>query len=67
MTGEQRKEYVDKKAKERAQIQSEIQALNKKRQQYIAENKPKDSNESMLDDAMIKAIKTKAKEKKLDW
>jgi hypothetical protein len=67
MSGEQRKAYVDKKAKDRAQIQAEIQTLSKKRQQYIADHKPKDSKEIMLDDAMIKAIKTRAKEKKLDW
>jgi hypothetical protein len=67
MSGEQRKAYVDQKANDRAQIQAEIQALSKKRQQYIADNKPKNSTEVMLDDAMIKAIKTKAKEKKLDW
>lgn len=67
MSADQRKAYVDKKAKDRAEIQAEIQALSKKRQQYIVENKPKNSNEVMLDDALIKSIKTKAKEKKLDW
>ncbi len=67
MNAEQRKTYVQKKATERKQIQDEIQQLSKKRQEYISSNTPKDAQENMLDDAMIKSIKTKAKEKKLDW
>ena len=67
MNAEQRKTYVQKKATERKQIQDEIQQLSKKRQEYISSNTPKDAQENMLDDAMIKSIKTNAKEKKLDW
>ena len=67
MNAEQRKTYVQKKATERKQIQDEIQQLSKKRQEYISSNTPKDAQENMLDDAMIKSIKTKAKEKKRDW
>ena len=67
MNAEQRKTYVQKKATERKQIPDEIQQLSKKRQEYISSNTPKDAQENMLDDAMIKSIKTKAKEKKLDW
>jgi hypothetical protein len=67
MNTEQRKAYVQKKASERKQIQTEIQQLSKKRQEYITTNTPKDSRDAMLDAAMIRAIKSKAKEKRLDW
>jgi hypothetical protein len=67
MTAEQRKAHVQKKAAERKRIQTEIQQLNKKRQEYITANTPKEEQNTSLDGAMIKAIKTKAKEKKLDW
>jgi hypothetical protein len=67
MTVEQRKEYVNKKSAERRQIQSEIQTLNKKRQDHIAANTPQTAKDSMLDAAMIKAIKQQAKTKDLRW
>lgn len=66
MNLEERKGYVHKKAKERSDIQNEIQQLNKKRQEYISTHTPKEA-ESMLDGAMIKAIKEQAKSKNLDW
>lgn len=67
MTVEQRKSYVKGKAKERGDIQNEIQSLNKKRQEYIVTHTPKDAEESMLDGAMIKAIKEQARSKNLNW
>ena len=66
MTVEQRKAYVKEKSAERANIQKEIQTLSEKRRQYIAQQ-PAAKNESMLDAAMIKAIKDKAKTKDLRW
>jgi von Willebrand factor type A domain len=67
MNVEQRKTYVKQKADERAKIQSEIQALNKQRQEYIATHTPKESKDAMLDEALIKSIKEKARTKKLTW
>jgi von Willebrand factor type A domain len=67
MSVPQRQEYVKEKAEERAKIQSEIQVLSKKRQEYIATNTPKEEAGTMLDAAMIKAIKEKAKEKNLNF
>lgn len=67
MTTQQRKNYVDAKAKERAAIQTEIQTLNKKRQEYIIANTPKDSEEGSLDAAMLRAIRAQAKVKNLKW
>ena len=67
MTVEQRKVYVKQKSDERKSIQMEIQSLNKKRLEYIAAHTSKESKESMLDAAMINAIKQQAKSKNLTW
>jgi hypothetical protein len=67
MNTQQRKNYVDGKAKERSAIQTEIQTLNKKRQEYIIANTPKDSEEGSLDAAMLRAIRAQAKVKNLKW
>lgn len=67
MNTQQRKNYVDGKAKERASIQTEIQTLNKKRLEYITANTPKDSEEGSLDAAMLRAIRAQAKVKNLKW
>lgn len=67
MSVPQRQEYVKEKAEERAKIQSEIQSLNKKRQEYIAANSPKDEGDASLDAAMIKAVREKAKQKSLSF
>lgn len=67
MTVTQRQAYVKEKATERKKIQDEIQALSKKRQEYIASNTPKEISDSMLDAAMIKAVRETAKTKKLTF
>ncbi|NOT76285.1 MAG: VWA domain-containing protein [Cyclobacteriaceae bacterium] len=67
MNAQQRKDYVAKKSAERKKIQEEIQSLNVKRQEYIAANTPKESMESTLDGALIKAIKVRAKTKNMVW
>lgn len=67
MSPAQRKDYVDQKAGERKRIQTEIQELNKKRQAYIASHTPQEQVDKMLDGAMIKAIREKAKTKDLVW
>ncbi len=66
MNVDQRKAYVKGKADERAKIQAEIQTVNKQRVDYISRNTPKEQ-ESMLDAAMINAIKSKAKTKNLTF
>jgi hypothetical protein len=63
----QRKAYVQKMADERKRVQAEMQELNKKRQEYISANTPKDVKDAMLDAAMIDAIKLRAKEKNIVW
>lgn len=59
------KAYVAKKSKERESIQEDIQALNQKRRKHISEQQKEDENR--LENAMIRAIKTQAKEKKYKW
>jgi hypothetical protein len=67
MSTAQRKAYVTQKAEERKKIQSEIQELSKKRQEYIAAHTTQEQKDAMLDAALIKAIKEKAKSKNLVW
>ncbi len=67
MTVTQRKAYVKGKGDERTKIQTEIQTVNKQRQEYIVKNTPKEQQDNMLDAAMINAIKSKAKTKNLKW
>lgn len=67
MSVEKRKAYVKEKSAERAKIQSEIQSVNKQRQDYIAKNTPKADQDKMLDAALINSIKAKAKSKNLTW
>jgi hypothetical protein len=67
MSAEQRKSYVKQKSDERSSIQNEIQELNKKRQEYIASHTSQEQKDSMLDAAMIKAIREKARSKNLIW
>lgn len=66
MTVDQRKAYVKGKSEERTKIQTEIQTVNKQRQEYIVKNTPKEQD-NMLDAAMINSIKSKAKTKNLTW
>jgi hypothetical protein len=67
MSTTERKSYVVKKSQERAQIQKEIQVLNEKRKVYIAQQAKGTSEDKSLDASMIKAIKTKARDKNLTW
>ncbi len=67
MSAEQRKGYVIQKANERSAIQNEIQELNKKRQEYIASHSQQANEDTLLDAALIKAIRDKAKTKNLVW
>jgi hypothetical protein len=62
----QRQAYVKQKADERKKVQDEIQALNKKRSEYIAANTSKEQVNS-LDASMMKAVKEKAKQKNLSF
>jgi von Willebrand factor type A domain len=62
MNDKEKVEYVDTKKKEREKIQKEIIELNKKRETYVKKQQT-ESSENVLDDVMLKAIKTQAKSK----
>lgn len=59
------KAHIAKKRQDREAIQKNIQQLNEKRRQFIKAQQNDDDNG--LENAMIKAIKTQAKEKKYSW
>lgn len=65
MDGEERKAYVKKVTKERESIKEEIQKLSAQRKQYIVENKPAETPENTLDQAMVNAVKAVGKSKQL--
>jgi len=67
MTVQQRRTYVDGKAREREAIQKQIQMLSKKRSEYIAVNASKSGQDLMLDAVMLKSVKEKAKAKQMTW
>jgi hypothetical protein len=67
MSIDQRKKFVKEKSEERAKIQTEIQSLSEKRKQYIAQQSTIQSEETMLDAVMLRAIKEKGKTKNLSW
>ncbi len=67
MTTAEKEEYIEEKAAERARIQHEIQALNEKRKEYIAQHTEASAEKGMLDAAMLKAIKEKARMKNFSW
>ncbi|MEQ9307253.1 MAG: hypothetical protein RJQ14_25285, partial [Marinoscillum sp.] len=68
MSNEEKLLYVEKQAKQRNEIKSEIQTLNAKRKLYIAENDTsQQSAGGMLDKVMIQSIKEVAKTKQLNF
>lgn len=68
MSNEEKLLYVEKQAKQRNEIKSEIQTLNAKRKLYIAENDTSEQSAGgMLDKVMIQSIKEVAKTKQLNF
>lgn len=65
MTDEEKLAYIQKLKTERNRIQSQINALSKKRKAYVAEEKLKDvsGTSSQLEDVMVQAIVLQAKSK----
>ncbi|WP_370478805.1 VWA domain-containing protein [Tamlana flava] len=64
-TKEEIKNYVAEKSKEREAIQKQINELNAKRKEYVL--KQQKENNNGLENAMIKAIKEQAKNKKYSF
>ncbi len=63
MSKSERKEYLDKMAKERDALQNKINQLNDERNKYVAQKMLENKNENTLDAVMIKAIQEQAKKK----
>jgi hypothetical protein len=60
MTTTEREVYVEKKSKERADIQAQISKLNEERRKYVAEEQKKLSGDNSLDKAIISSIRKQA-------
>ena len=63
MSVNERKAYVDKMEKERAQIQGKINKLNEERSKYVAKKMHENNKENTLDAVMIKTIREQAQKK----
>jgi hypothetical protein len=63
MTVKQRKEFIEKKRKEREKLQKKINELRKARDKYVAEKRKKMAGDQTLDEAIVGAIKEQAKKK----
>ena len=63
MTKAEQKVYVEKKAKEREELQKQINDLNKKRQEFITKKQKENSETLTLDNVMLKAIREQAEAK----
>ncbi|RKF04407.1 hypothetical protein C8N26_1075 [Tenacibaculum lutimaris] len=61
------KVYVEKKRKERTEIQQKIQELNKKRKIYVTKKQQENTKKNELESVMINAIKKQAKKKNYSW
>ncbi len=61
MNEAERVKYVNGKSKEREQLSREIQALSSKRDVYVANKRSLESDESMLDNAILTSLKNQAK------
>jgi len=63
MSVQERKTYIEKKEKEREQIQIKINKLNEERSKYVAQKMLENKNENTLDAVMIKTIREQVKNK----
>ncbi len=60
---EERKEFVEEKRKERLAIQEKINVLNTQRMDFIANENAKSEEAATLDNVLLKAVKSQAKQK----
>jgi hypothetical protein len=62
MKPEEQKKYIEEKSRERKEIQTKINKLNKDRRTYVEEQQ-KNTNENSLDKAMLSAIRKQAQKR----
>ncbi|MBD3411233.1 MAG: VWA domain-containing protein [Ignavibacteriales bacterium] len=60
MTDDEKRAYVEEMSKKRGDVQDRIAEVNKKRREYIAEQRKQDAEEKSLDEAMIEAVRKQA-------
>jgi len=60
MSDSEKREYIELKQTERAEITKEINDLSAKRNKFVSEEQAKSSTENMLDQAIIEAVKKQA-------
>lgn len=60
MTEPERKEFVEKKAKERGELQAKIQKLNSEREKYVAAQMKQQSGTNTLDAVVVSAVREQA-------
>ena len=65
MTPDERKAYLEKNAKKRAEIQAKIRKLNEERRDYVAQELKKQAKpgEKTLDQAVIGSVRKQAESK----
>jgi len=68
MSVAERKTYVDKMTKQRAQVQEQIKQLSGERDKYVAEQlKLAKKSDSTLDVAIIEAVRKQAEQKQFQF
>ncbi len=60
MDNAERQKYIEGKSEERNKINREIQALSKKRAEYVTQKQTENNDENMLDKAIITSLKKQA-------
>lgn len=63
MSVKEREAYVDKKARERTDLQSQISTLNEERRKYVAAQQQKSMKSSSLDQAIVNTVRKLATDK----
>jgi hypothetical protein len=65
MDQQQRKAYIEEKAKQRANLKKEISTLSKQREKYVAEEKRKSATAEVttVNDALVSSVRKQAKAK----
>ncbi len=65
MNAKERKDFIDKKAKERTEIQNKIREASEKRDKYITEERKKSSSgkKNTLDEVMLNTVREQAQKK----
>ena len=66
-TNDEIKKYVAEKRMQRASIQTQIQALNYKRNKFVAQKQSEQNGENSLESALISSIKRQALKKNFNW